>query len=362
MLQRICWNSNEWRGPTGEGYSKEDSYVGKNGFGHEEWNFNTADLINGKVYGYAYYRPNEGTPQFKSRHDIYFFGIRPKKERRLVGFYENARFLSERERARLKFAFQKSDLLEKRVDELLSLDLPTIRTRKRAEEYLLDQYSLNIEVSPEDVHLIVPPRSLTLAHTGGRDPKFLSRYTKPIFLSNAPIIGPGEQQSTRKGGGKGPGTEDDLLEDEYLRFTKAQRNVIRRVHNQLSNRFRAWLKSVGATKVTGESSSVDVICDFGGAKYLFELKVCFRAKSRHALREAIGQILEYRYYPGRPAADHLGIVLDSEPSENDRAWLATLNAASTVIELYWLKGDSVFSARVAGQSLAEKATCAVGPA
>jgi len=356
MLQRICWNSNEWRGPTGDRFGKEDSYVGKNGFGHEEWNFNTNDLIDGKVLGYSYYTPNEGTPQFKSRHDIYFFAIEPKEGRQLVGFYKNARFLSGKERSNLKRKFQTSELLEKRVDELLSLDLPTIAASKRAKEYLLNQFSINIEVAPEDVHVIVPRPLLTRAHTGGRDTKRLSRYTKPVFLSAVPIIGRGKQQPGQRGEKKRAGTEDDLLEDEYLRFTKAQRKVIRRVHNQLSNRFRAWLKSIGATKVRGEASSVDVNCGFDGATYLFELKVCFQQNARHALREAIGQLLEYRYYPGRSSADHLGIVLDAEPSEDDRAWLAMLKTASIVIELYWLKGDSVFSARVTGQSLAAMAS------
>src|SRR5688572_11609401 len=130
MLQRICWNSIGWRGPTGERYGKEDSYVGKNGFGHEEWNFNTNDLIDGKVYGYSYYRPNEDTPQFQGRHAIHFFGLEPNEGRKLVGFYKNARFLSERERDKLKRKFQMSELLEKRLDELLSLELPTMPTRK----------------------------------------------------------------------------------------------------------------------------------------------------------------------------------------------------------------------------------------
>jgi hypothetical protein len=352
MLQRVCWNSNDWRGPTGDRFGKESSYVGKNGFGHEEWNFNTSDLIDGMVYGYAYYRPSEGTPQFKSWHDIYFFAIEPDLGRQFVGYYKDARFLSEKERAALKRKFQTSDVLEKRIDELLSLGLPTIPTAKRAEKYLVNQFSINIEVAPEDVHSL-PHRRLTSADIGGRDPKRLSRYAKPLFLTHPPSISHRKRAPTPQY--KTTGIVGDLTEDGYLRYTEEQRKVIRPVHKQLSNRFRAWLKSADATKVVGEASSVDVYCACDGARYLFELKVCFQQNTRLALREAIGQLLEYRFYPGRPAVDHLGIVLDAEPSAYDIAWHAALQQASVPIELYWLKGDSVFSARITKQAIAERA-------
>jgi len=48
-------------------------------------------------------------------------------------------------------------------------------------------------------------------------------------------------------------------------------------------------------------------------------------------------------------------VFDAEPSEDDIAWHAALQKASIPIELYWMKGDSVVSARVTRQDFAAKA-------
>src|SRR4051812_23405871 len=112
LLQRVCWNSKGWRHPTGELYGKEASYVGKYGFGHEEWNFNTSDLIDGTVHGYAYYRPPEHqTNRYSEAHQIYFFSIRPDKIRVLVGRYRNVRFLTASETEGLKKSFRASPIL-----------------------------------------------------------------------------------------------------------------------------------------------------------------------------------------------------------------------------------------------------------
>ncbi len=54
---RICWNSQGWIFPTGEAkeLEKKGSYVNRSGFGHEEWLFNFAWLIDG--YHYAFLQP-----------------------------------------------------------------------------------------------------------------------------------------------------------------------------------------------------------------------------------------------------------------------------------------------------------------
>ena len=52
-MARICWNSNNWRRPSGrEGKSSDvSSYEHINGFGHEEWLFDLDKTINGYHYG-----------------------------------------------------------------------------------------------------------------------------------------------------------------------------------------------------------------------------------------------------------------------------------------------------------------------
>jgi len=52
--EAVAWKN----GAAGEG-----DYVKKNGFGHEDWNFNYELAIDEYIYGYAYYKPK---PQKKA--------------------------------------------------------------------------------------------------------------------------------------------------------------------------------------------------------------------------------------------------------------------------------------------------------
>lgn len=348
LLQRLCWNTNGWRGPTGEMYGKEDSYVGQNGFGHEEWNLNVSDVLEGKAFGYTYYSPPEHSDLIGKSHDIFFFAINAAKERVLVGHYERAAFLGRDERKELKNKFEKSDILEKRVEELLALGLPSIKTTKEARRLLLDQFAANIVVNPRDVHSFGSPVVLSAEMLKGSEPKYLSRYTKPVFITSRPAL-----PRRKPGAGKNPFSDSnqELLEDAYLRFTKAQQKVVFRVHNQLSNRFRKWLRGVGAIDISAESKFVDVQCKFKGKHCLFELKTSYQQTTKHAIRDAIGQIFEYSFFPGRNQPNFSAVVLDTEPTDDEMAWCKAMQANGIQIELFWLKGDEVYSASIATHPL-----------
>lgn len=310
---------------------------------------NVSDVLGGKVFGYTYYSPPEHSDLIGKSHDIFFFAINSAKERVLVGCYENAVFLLGDKRKKLKAAFRKSNILDKRVEELLALGLPPIKTEKEARYLLLDQFAANIVVDPKDVHSFSVPIVLSAEMLGGRDPKYLGRYTKPLFLTARPTL---PRRDAATDAIASVGADRELLEDAYLRFTKAQRKVVFRLHNQLSNRFRAWLRDVGAKNISAESEFVDVRCRLGGKDYLFELKTCYQQKTRHAIREAIGQILEYSYFPGRRLPSVSAVVLDAEPGCDEVAWCKALNASGVKIELFWLKGEYVYSAGVGDHPLA----------
>lgn len=348
LLQRLCWNSNGWRGPTGEGYQKESSYVGEHGFGHEEWNLNTADTIGDKVYGYTYYNPSPHNRISLGPHDIYFFAIAPSKDRLLVGAYRDAFFLSNEERQQLKKRLEGSDYLERRAKELVALRLPHLSAYQDAQRALLQDFALNVCTVPEKVIVFSPPRILTESATGGRNPKRLNRYTHPVFLSGAPVSESDFQLSVIA---QSTPNQRLLLEDAYVRFSAEQQQVILRRHNLLSNRFQAWLSKIGAASISVETDSVDVSCVHTGQSLLFELKTCYTVSPRHALREALGQILEYAFYPTRTNHDHLAIVLDAEPSSTDIQWFRRMHGKGITVEVFWLIGERVYSARVADHPL-----------
>jgi len=62
---RICWNTLNWRLPSGDArlYEVSDSYVASHGFGFEEWLFNFDWLLSGynpvdnREHRYAFLQP-----------------------------------------------------------------------------------------------------------------------------------------------------------------------------------------------------------------------------------------------------------------------------------------------------------------
>lgn len=91
LFQRLIQNENQWIRPSGGrlGQKKEGEYVGKNGFGHEDWNFNLDFEIDGYLYGFSYYEP----AQEKLNKDFSIaYGIYKNKQWHLVGFYLNAKY------------------------------------------------------------------------------------------------------------------------------------------------------------------------------------------------------------------------------------------------------------------------------
>lgn len=106
---------------------------------------------------------------------------------------------------------------------------------------------------------------------------------------------------------------------------KASEYIMTFQHNNLSNGMVAWLKKNGYSDVKSEHDYVDISCrDPLDNKILFELKTAQTVKA--AIREAIGQLMEYNHYPNKNKADKLIIVTVLEPTKDDIQYLTGLRA------------------------------------
>ncbi len=328
LLVRICFNSKNWRQPTGEMYRKEDSYVGRHGFGHEDWNFNTAQEVDGNVYGYAYFVPRKRTIEaHNGQFNLHFYTIEPGgKQRLLVGVYRNAWYLDAKERSKAKQLFTGRGIIGERVEELAALGGAPFRDPdKIRKEYPKDFY-LNVRATAENVKIFDPPIVLTGALLG-KAPTRLRRYKAGVYL-DAPL------STTRLFQAEKHAPLQDLSEESLKRFSPQQEKVVRRYHNRLSNRFKDWLEEIKAQDVVRERQGVDVFFRLGSASYLAELKVCYGRRATHAIREGVGQILEYNFYPGRKSANRLMIVLDQEPSFTDILYVERLQNYLPILILW----------------------------
>ena len=132
---------------------------------------------------------------------------------------------------------------------------------------------------------------------------------------------------------------DPLNESAYTTETRASRRNILRLHAALSNRFRVWLKNNFGALVDQERNRVDLTFCHGGVTHLAELKICYGANTRLAIREALGQLFEYNHYPPRSQAQSWWLVLDQGPAASDFDYIRVIRAAYHLpLTLAWSAG------------------------
>jgi hypothetical protein len=120
-------------------------------------------------------------------------------------------------------------------------------------------------------------------------------------------------------------SEDEMLRTEsYVRASPAAMRIIERRHNDLSNSFASWLAVEHRVTSQRERGQIDVKFRLNGKAILAELKICYGGSTRHAIREALGQLLEYNHYPSRTPTEEWLIILDVEPEDTDRTYIALL--------------------------------------
>lgn len=157
-----------------------------------------------------------------------------------------------------------------------------------------------------------------------------------------------ERDSSRQGhrntGLSDEETEQALLaEGAYSRYTPAAIRTITRKHFALSNSFRKWLKDNYQVSVIQEKQQIDTVFKTKNAQFLAEFKIAYQGDTRRAIREAMGQVLEYNHYPPRTTRDHWLLILDETPSQDDIAYVRILmKQYSLPINLGWKVEESGF--------------------
>jgi hypothetical protein len=134
---------------------------------------------------------------------------------------------------------------------------------------------------------------------------------------------------------------DALLNElAYMRDTPASQKNVLRLHAALSNRFRSWLEKGFGVKAVQEKRRIDLRFSYQGMGHLAELKICYGENTRHAIREALGQILEYNHYPAYEEMQSWWLVLDCKPTAEDRHFITTLKERYRLpLSLTWPMGE-----------------------
>ncbi len=315
MIYRMCWNSRGWRMPTHT--SGDGGYPREMGFGMEEWNFQLEDAVDGFVYGYLYYKPSaKVVRESAGRFRIGFWSMHPDtRAKLLVGVYNDASQATPEDLLAVDSTFEKNGVYPRRAEELSSV-VPSISFDDALSKVRNSVHAglLNFKCRVEDFHL--PPEPIPIGEIV-RNQTIGEHFTTPTFIPELNLPGVRRRPATA-------GAASVLAEDAYYRENPQTLKRIIRRHNTLSTRFGQWLKRSGFSGVMQERNYVDVTFEKDDAHYRAELKTCYGVGSTKAIREALGQLLEYNLYPGKGSADRWAIIIDERPSKHDIEYLLVL--------------------------------------
>jgi hypothetical protein len=122
-----------------------------------------------------------------------------------------------------------------------------------------------------------------------------------------------------------------------------QSRAVDLVHNQIQNNLYTSLSktfgrnNVGTEQESGHGSHIDLVQKCSAKQYIFyEIKTNYSV--RLCIREALGQLLEYAYYPRSNNAKKLVIVSPIAPTTEVKTYLRTIRSRFK-IPIYFQRYD-----------------------
>jgi hypothetical protein len=140
------------------------------------------------------------------------------------------------------------------------------------------------------------------------------------FVEGTATFPPQAPESQRKGFVWSPGNKARVTGTTFERSAQTVEKSLR--HNQIQPALFEHLKSIYGDSVSGEQLTadgtfIDVAVRQGGEYTYYEIKTGLSAQS--CIREALGQLLEYSYWPGAQPATRLVIVGEPPLDKNASA-------------------------------------------
>jgi hypothetical protein len=312
-LARLCWNDKDWRRPSGSTGKtrKVGAFEHETGFGHEEWLFDTSKVIDGYHYGYvqAVSRHRETNNPF----DLSLYSIDNRtKQRWWLGKIRNVESVGAEESARVYELYEKFGWL----DQMRSQVVEAGADLKVFEERITPDIFAVLKFRIENLCLCERPMEFEQG-----DPAVTSDYYNlKNFVQEPRFIAVLKKFQFKAG--HNPPTDKTRLE-----YGEHQRDA-NNLHNHIQTKLYAELckiygdKKVGTENNTSAGSRVDlVVCD--GPKYaLYEIKT--GPSLLGCVREAIGQLLEYRHTIGHNMVSRLVVVSPLSSNKKVEVYLASL--------------------------------------
>lgn len=314
-LTRLCWNSNNWKNPSGKnGKSNHpDTYEAQNGYGHEEWLLDISKLINGYHYGFIQAIAKNRDRYYGQIFNLSFYSINSDtKQRWWIGKINNLHIVGSDE-SKFIYEFYKNSGWHKEMIEDLTLagaSVDAFQTFTSPENFAVIKYR------PQDLELLDQP--LEFSSEDNAVPS--NRYNLINFIDQPNLFNHGHFQFR-----PGHHERSGRSKSTYSSFS-GKKDLL---HNRIQTELFKYLVSthgkenVGTECPTGNGTFIDVVTKCDNNYTFYEIKTS--QSVTQCIRDAIGQLLEYAHLGRVVPIEQLVIVAPYQITHIARQYLSVLN-------------------------------------
>lgn len=313
-IARICWNDQGWRKPSGRSGKSDnkDTYEYKTGFGHEEWLFDTSKVVNGYHYGFLQPIQAHREKYTGQVFDIHLYSIDGSTgEKWWLGKINNAWVVDGDESKKAYGKYDGKGYLQEMVQQLIYVDAEADAFKKTPSEGFL-----NVKFRPDDLDLLDEPQRIA------EDDETISGkyYTNFITFDKRPKMAvPYSTQFDFKGG-----TIPSKKFKTKMTYGELSVEVDLEHNRMISNSWEQLKKQYGKENVrvevpAGRGTKVDLVVKDRELVVFYEFKTAY--SFIECVRNALGQLMEYSYYPDKKNADKLVIVSDKPITKDGQRYM-----------------------------------------
>jgi len=305
-ISKICWNSNDWHSPSGsQGKSTSaGAFEAKTGYGHEEWLFDRSRIING--YHYAFLQPlNLKSDKHVGKiYNISLFTI-TGGIKYFVGKIRNARCISKDESQEIFKIYKRRGWLKEMIGDIDKAGADPKAFKEETPPALFFNVKFKFEevIRPDELEEISKEdNNITTHHCVllSKKDNFKIAYASFEDENEGNLKNTMRRKRTYKA---------DSSFDPY--HDKLQNALCLLLRNDYKNEYR---------KIDIEKNRVDIKAKtLSGKWHYFEIKT---DNPKLSIRNALGQIMEYSYWPEAERAEKLIIVSDNAPDPETKRYIA----------------------------------------
>lgn len=293
-ISKICWNDHKWSRPSGTNGKSPSAgtYEKIVGYGHEEWLLDKSKIVDGFHYGFLQPLNLKTDRHVENIYKIWLYTI-TSRQKFLVGYIDNAICISKEDSKEIFKVYKRNRWIKEMITDLKNAGInPTHLKDTPASNFFNVKFKIkNIKFSDYFQKISSKDRNLTTTRY-----KLLDKIADFKF-----------EEVKQKG------------TDRYSRKSVSE-TMVDPYHSKIQNILSKILRTSGQFRnIKVEDGNIDVQAISNDEQlYFFEIKT---DTAKNNIRQALGQLFEYSFFPDNDKAKKLIIVGDEDPSREVRKYI-----------------------------------------